>query len=103
MAKLSPPLLDGTIPAFYYEIGLNDKGIVKITIPFSINRAVSKSQIKGLALKIKTIQSSSYLYTAKIVDETLFELENSSWVTLVLHDDDNYPEEKSLLKILRVG
>jgi hypothetical protein len=34
--KLSPPLLASTIPAFYSE----NKGIV-ITIPFSMNRAVS--------------------------------------------------------------
>ena len=36
MAKLYPPLIEGTIPAFYSE-----NGIVKITIPFSMNKAVS--------------------------------------------------------------
>jgi hypothetical protein len=50
MAKLLPPLLEGIVPAFYSE-----NGIVKITIPFSLNRAVSKAQVKGLALKIKTV------------------------------------------------
>mgnify|MGYP003318917547 CR=1 FL=1 len=38
MAKLFPPLIDGTIPAFYS----NDEGAVKITVPFSMNRAVNK-------------------------------------------------------------
>ena len=36
MSKLFPPILEGTIPAFYSE-----NGIVKITIPFSMNKAVS--------------------------------------------------------------
>jgi hypothetical protein len=48
--KLSPPLVAGTIPAFYS----NEEGIV-LTIPFSMNRAVSPSQIKGYSVKIKTI------------------------------------------------
>jgi hypothetical protein len=55
MAKLSPPLLEGTIPAFYSNTDVNGQGIVKITIPFAMNRAVSKVQVGGLALKIKTI------------------------------------------------
>jgi hypothetical protein len=36
MARLLPPLLENTIPAFYTE-----NGVVIITIPFSMNRAVS--------------------------------------------------------------
>ena len=38
MAKLFPPIVGDTIPAFYSE-----NGVVKITIPFSMNRAVSQS------------------------------------------------------------
>jgi hypothetical protein len=48
--KLSPPLVTGTIPAFY----ANSEGIV-ITIPFTMNRVVGLSQISGYAVKIKTI------------------------------------------------
>lgn len=55
---LAPPLLDGTIPAFYS----NDQGIV-ITIPFSMNRVVSIHAIKGFQVKIKTVQSSTELYS----------------------------------------
>ena len=36
MAKLFPPIVGDTIPAFYSK-----DGIVKITIPFSMNKAVS--------------------------------------------------------------
>ena len=59
--KLSPPLLNGTIPAFYSS----DEGIV-FTIPFSMNRAVSQNQVKGFRIKIKTIQSGNELYTTDI-------------------------------------
>jgi hypothetical protein len=48
--QLSPPLLGGTIPAFYS----NDEGIV-ITIPFSMNRVVSLTQVSGFEIKIKTV------------------------------------------------
>lgn len=81
MAKLFPPLVNGTIPAFYEE-----DGTVKITVPFSLNRAVSKSQIKGITLKIKTVQSSSYLYTIEQRNELYFDLENSPTAVFYLTD-----------------
>lgn len=58
MAKLFPPIIGDTIPAFYSE-----NGIVKITIPFSMNKAVSNQQVSGFVLKVKTVQSSTYLLT----------------------------------------
>ena len=75
MAKLFPPILEGTIPAFYSE-----NGIVKITIPFSMNRAVSAIQVKGLVLKIKTVQSSSYLLDIEQTNASYFNIEDSAWV-----------------------
>jgi hypothetical protein len=59
MVKLYPPILEGTLPAFYSD----EKGIVNITIPFSMNRAVSHTQIGGFELKIKTVQNGNFLYT----------------------------------------
>jgi hypothetical protein len=50
MAKLFPPLIEGIIPAFY-----SDNGTVKITVPFSMNRAVNKKQVSGFILKAKTV------------------------------------------------
>lgn len=50
MAKLYPPNINGTIPAFYYT-----GGAVQITVPFTMNRAVAPSEVAGFALKIKTI------------------------------------------------
>lgn len=62
MAMLAPPLVEGTIPAFYS----NDQGIV-ITIPYSMNRVVSMVNIKGFQVKIKTIQSSTQIYSCEVL------------------------------------
>lgn len=56
---LASPIIEGTLPAFY----LDDNGIAQIAIPFSMSRAVNKSQIKGFKLKIKNVQQSNYLIT----------------------------------------
>jgi len=52
MAKLYPPVIEGTIPAFYGTT---------LVVPFSMNRAVSKADIKGFSLKIKTIQTNTFV------------------------------------------
>lgn len=56
---LASPIIEGTLPAFY----LDDNGIAQIAVPFSMSRAVNKSQIKGFKLKIKNVQQSNYLIT----------------------------------------
>ena len=50
MAKLYPPTISGIIPAFSGGT---------ITVPFSMNRAVSKSEVGGFSLKIKTISNDT--------------------------------------------
>jgi hypothetical protein len=75
MAKLFPPVIEGAIPSFYSE-----DGIVVITIPFSMNRAVSSVQVGGFVLKAKTIQSSTYLFTKEITDSNLYDMESSPMV-----------------------
>ena len=59
--RLYPPTISGSIPAFY-----NNNGAVSITVPFSMNRAVSASSVGGFALKIKTAQSNVWLTTLEI-------------------------------------
>jgi hypothetical protein len=49
--KLNPPIIENTLPACYRD----DKGMVFITIPFTMNRSVSAAQVCGFELKIKTI------------------------------------------------
>lgn len=52
MAKLYPPNLEGTLPAFYGTT---------LVVPFSMNRAVTMSEVQSILLKIKTIQSNSFI------------------------------------------
>jgi hypothetical protein len=52
MDKRLPPVIEGTLPAFYDNF---------ITIPFEMNRAVNINDIKGMSLKIKTVQSNYFI------------------------------------------
>ena len=54
--KLYPPNIEGTIPAFYGTV---------LTVPFSMNKAVSKGDIAGMQIKIKAVQSGAYILTAR--------------------------------------
>ena len=85
MAKLYPPVLENTVPACYKE-----KGMVKITIPFSMNRSVSTAQVGGFELKIKTVQSGSYLYSVKTSNASQYTITDSNCsVTFYFEDSDN--------------
>lgn len=66
MAKLYPPYLEGTIPAFYGD---------SITVPFSMNRAVGKNEIIGFSLLIKSIQTGSQL---EELEAFKYDLENGT-------------------------
>ena len=46
MAKLYPPHIEGTIPAFYGTT---------LVVPFSMNQAVGASEVKNIVLKIKIV------------------------------------------------
>ena len=50
MGKLNPPVIEGTIPAFYGK---------DIIVPFKMNRSVGDKEFSGLRLKIKTIYNNS--------------------------------------------
>ena len=80
MAKLFPPIIGDTIPAFYSK-----NGIVKITIPFSMNKAVSNQQVSGFVLKVKTVQSSTYLLTLQNKDINTFNMEDSPYVSFSIN------------------
>lgn len=83
MAKLFPPLIDGVIPAFY-----KDGNKIHITIPFSLNRTVSPTQIQGIIMKIKTTQSSTYLFTVEQRNTLYYQLDNSPQVDFYLDDNE---------------
>lgn len=56
---LPAPIIQGTLPAFY----LDEDGMARITIPFSMSRAVNQNEVKRFKLKIKNIQGYDYLAT----------------------------------------
>lgn len=102
MAKLYPPIISGTLPAFYLEESNMDR-IIKITVPFTMNYSVSPTQIKGFALKIKTVQNSNYLYTAKVDNAVYYNLEGTSYVTFILRTSHSSEERELILRTLKVG
>ena len=54
MAKLYPPYIEGTLPAFY----LDENGDGNLVIPFAHNRAiVDKEEVSSFAVKIKSVQN----------------------------------------------
>ena len=87
MAKLFPPIVNNSTAIFY-----NQNGIVNITIPFSMNKAVSVLNINNMTVKIKTLQSNSYFYSFenyKNTDTILYELKgDNSFLNLVISNED---------------
>ena len=69
--KLYPPILEGTIPAFYFDNEIRydeeanfDKPLMKrritaIKVPYEMNRGVSNADFDQMELKIKMVQSTS--------------------------------------------
>lgn len=56
MAINYPPIIDGSLGSFYKD---PTTSIASITIPFTMNRAVSKSEVKNFKIKIKNINSDT--------------------------------------------
>lgn len=54
MAKLYPPNIEGTIPAFTGAT---------LVVPFSMNQAVGATEISGLVLKVKKVNSNEIILT----------------------------------------
>jgi len=53
--RLYPPLIEGTIPAFYLRYKNDNPSSAVVTVPFSMNRATSISEIGGMRLRFKYI------------------------------------------------
>lgn len=81
--KLYPPYVEGTIPAFYED----SKGTVTLTVPFSMNRAVSVNEVRGFQAKVKTVQSNTYLLTLRTTDNTAYDMEDDYVVEFHLSKD----------------
>lgn len=66
MVKLYPPHIEGTIPAFYGD---------SITVPFSMNRAISRDEFNSFSLLIKTIQTGQQI---EVVESKDFNLDDNT-------------------------
>jgi hypothetical protein len=62
--KLYPPHIEGTLPAFYLEKTSKDSKPTGayISVPFSMNVAVSSILVKGFYLRLRTASSGNYLF-----------------------------------------
>lgn len=54
MAKLYPPTIEGTLPAWTGT---------EVSVPFAMNSSVSINEIQGLELKIRTVQNDMFICT----------------------------------------
>lgn len=59
MAKLYPPHIEGTIPAFTGAT---------LVVPFSMNRAVGAKEVYGLVLKVKKVNSNEVILTKETIN-----------------------------------
>lgn len=78
MAISYPPIIDGSLGSFYKD---PTTSTASITVPFTMNRAVSKSEVKNFKLKIKNINSDT-LVLGKDISTIL----------------DNWDEKKSTIR-----
>ena len=98
MAKLFPPYIEGTLPAFYQ----NSDGTATIAVPFTMNRGVSFQQINGFMMKIKSIQSSTYLYSTKDINYTTNTM-NNNYAYFELPEALDSEKEKTLSETIQSG
>ena len=94
MAKLLPTIVENITPAFY-----DKDGMVFITIPFFMNRAVNPKDIHGIAIKIKSVQSNVSLYETTTTE---FNIESSSGQA-ILKISKNSEATKNIINILKIG
>ena len=86
MAKLYPPLIGGTIPAFYTD------GATKIVVPFSMNKAVGKSEVFGFSLKMKYVDGS-IIDTFQVLDSSVI-INNDTTMNVI--ENGYYDLQKAL-------
>ena len=85
--KLYPPIIPGTLPAFYTTEDGNNGTETKITVPFSMNRAVSSESINGFALKLKTAYSNTLIDVLKT--NNFNDLTTAKEITFIWNNNDN--------------
>lgn len=87
MAKLYPPQIESSLPAFFGSV---------ILIPFELNRAVGRSEFDEMSIIVKTVSTS----TQKIIAKTdkIIERENKYYAEFKM-DDTFIPQVGQYYKI----
>ena len=83
MAKLYPPQLEGSLPAFVNTYDMNNNSTflgTTLKIPFGLNRAVSVNSIKSIAIRIRTTSTNTFLVSDYI--DTQHDLETGNAIFL---------------------
>ena len=86
MAKLYPPYIEGTLPAFCLKDGDGE-----ISIPFAHNKAVSKEDITGMYVKVKTVQNDVLINSGPVDTYDLTECVAKITVSNGFAWDDKWP------------
>ena len=101
--KLASPIINNIVPACYkkeYKENNIEKGIVKITIPFSVNRSVSPLSVKGFVLRVKTPQNTSIQFELQTKRSGIdFDIENFTYVNFNI----DKKEQEKIYNTLKVG
>ena len=86
MAKLYPPYIEGSIPAFY-----GTASGTTLVVPFAMSRAVAIEEIYSFVVTIKTVQGNTYLGS----------FESQDWDSALMEVYFKLPE--SFVKKLTIG
>jgi hypothetical protein len=96
MSKLYPPEIGGTIPAFYDD----GTDIVKLSVPFIMNKTVSEVDVSGFALIIRTVANSKLIATLRVDTPTDWDFKKNE-VYFKLYK--NVPYDEAILEKLHTG
>lgn len=94
ITKLNPPQLASKLPAFAYS-----KNGSVLTIPFNLNRAVSKTQFNSVAVIIKSVQTNVEKYTGTTTSITYNHKNHNYEATVHLPVSDLFPQAGQYYKV----
>lgn len=102
MAKLYPPVIENTLPAFCLQRDNNDKVIgASIHINFELNKAVAEAEVQGIALRLRTISTNTYIATEENCRDNNPDVISGD-ANFILNID-SYDDDGATLQKLKVG
>lgn len=96
MEKLYPPTIKGSIPAFYLD---ETEGTATIAVPFLMNKAVSVEDVAYFSLKVKTVQTNTFLFSLTSDPGSTQTYISEKVVKFTINNKSKEGEENKLQKI----